>query len=78
MTSITSEPTAKPRRIPPFHCWLCRERLAPRDYHYLIRWEETPRVCCPRCLTEHDPWGRNYWFGFRAETATELGLEQHR
>ena len=47
MTSITSESTAKPHRIPPFQCWLCRERLAMKDYHYLIRWEETPASLLP-------------------------------
>ena len=75
MTAFKADSVAtKPRRTPPFHCWLCRTRLAPRDYYYLIRWEETPHICCAGCLNKHEAWNLMYWMGYRAATATELGL----
>jgi hypothetical protein len=77
MTELkAASPTTKPRRTPPLYCWTCRTRLAPRDYHYLIRWEGTPRVLCVSCLYKHDAWGLMYWMGNRAATAVQLGPEQ--
>jgi hypothetical protein len=45
--------STKAHRTPAFRCWLCRSHIAPKDYHYLLRWEATPRVCCAPCLTKH-------------------------
>ena len=79
MPKTTTVPTAadsastKAHRTPVFRCWLCRSRLAPKDYHYLLRWEATPRVCCAPCLTKHQGWDLMYWMGNRAATATVLG-----
>jgi hypothetical protein len=83
MPKTTTDPNAadsastKAHRTPAFRCWLCRSHLASKEYHYLLRWEATPRVCCAACLTKHQGWDLMYWMGNRAATATALGLEQH-
>jgi hypothetical protein len=53
MPKTTTDPNAadsastKAYRTPAFRCWLCRSRLAPKDYHYLLRWER-PRESAAR------------------------------